>query len=52
MLAAQIVHLEEVEGLQCEVAHLREENKRLRQEWSKVLDEVARITELLGRRPP
>src|SRR5580704_13665585 len=52
LLAAQIVHLEEVDRLQREVAHLREENRRLQQEWRKLLDEVARITDLLGRRPP
>ena len=51
-LAAQIRHLEGVEGLQREVTYLREENKRLQEEWRKLLGEVARITELLGRQPP
>ena len=52
LLAAQIRHLEGVEGLQREVTYLREENKRLQEEWRKLLGEVARITELLGRQPP
>ena len=52
LLAAQIRHLEEVEGFQREVTHLREENKRLQEEWTTLLDEVARITELLARQPP
>ena len=52
LLAAQIRHLEEVEGFQREVTHLREENKRLQEEWRTLLDEVARITELLARQPP
>jgi len=52
LLAAQIRHLEGVEGLQREVTYLREENERLQEEWRKLLGEVARITELLGRQPP
>ena len=52
LLAAQIRHLEEVEGFQREVTRLREENKRLQEEWRTLLDEVARITELLARQPP
>jgi len=52
LLAAQIRHLEGVEGLQREVTYLREENKRLQEEWRKLLGEVARITERLGRQPP
>ena len=52
LLAAQIRHLEEVEGLQRESTHLREENNRRQHEWRKLLDEVARIAELFGRQPP
>jgi len=43
VLAAQIRHLEEVEGLQREITHLREENQRLQHEWRKLLDEVAHV---------
>jgi predicted nuclease with TOPRIM domain len=52
VLAAQIRHLEEVEGLQREITHLREENQRLQHEWRKLLDEVARIAVLFGRQSP
>jgi cell division protein FtsB len=52
VLAAQIRHLEEVEGLQRESTHLREENQRLQNEWRKLRDEVARIAELFGRESP
>lgn len=49
LLSAQIRHLEEVEGLYREVAQLREDNQRLQQEYRTLLDEVARIAELLRR---
>ena len=49
LLAAQTHHLEEVEGLQREVAQLRVENQRLQQEFRRLVDEVARIAELLRR---
>lgn len=49
LLAAQIHHLEEVEGLQREVAQLRVENQRLQHEYRRLADEVARIAELLRR---
>ena len=51
LLAAQIRHLEEVEGLQREITHLREENERLQQEYGKLLHEVARIAELPQGKP-
>ena len=47
LLAAQIHHLEEVEGLQREVAQLRIENQRLQQEYRRLVDEVSRIAQLL-----
>jgi predicted nuclease with TOPRIM domain len=49
LLATQIRHLEEVEGLQREVARLRGENQRLQQEYERLLDEVARVAALLRR---
>jgi len=49
LLATQIRHLEEVEGLQREVARLRGENQRLQQEYKRLLDEVARVAALLRR---
>ena len=49
ILAAQIRHLEEVEGLRREITHLREENHRLHNEWRQLLDEVARLAEMFGR---
>ena len=49
ILAAQIRHLEEVEGLRREISNLREENHRLHYEWRQLLDEVARLAEMFGR---
>jgi peptidoglycan hydrolase CwlO-like protein len=50
LLDAQIAQLDEIETLQTEITHLRHENERLQRAGKELLDELARISELLGRR--
>jgi cell division protein FtsB len=50
LLDAQIAQLDEIETLQTEITHLRHENERLQRAGKESLDELARISELLGRR--